>query len=227
MYNNCKKLNKKVEKWVGYAKINSLSLNLWIYFEKKWLFNYKAVLVIVGEEVKNELVIRKASSLDIESMEQFYRDVTEYLSNNINYPAWEKDIYPARADAEKSIRNQSLIVATLDNEIVGSAIINNEYPTQYNKVKWLGNFDDNEILIIHTFAVSPKHSKKGVGVEMIKWIESYAKKNGVKSLRLDCYEVNPPAQKLYEKCGFIFLDTISIGLEAIGLDWFMIYEKLM
>ncbi len=175
----------------------------------------------------SEIIIRKATALDIDKMEQFYFDVNEYLESTVNYPAWESGVYPARADAEKAILNDCLIVAVIENEIVGSAIVNNEYTEQYNQVKWQGEFDDNEIYIIHTFAVSPNHAKKGIGVKLIKWIENYARESGVKSLRLDCYVGNPPALKLYERCDFTYLDTISIGLEDIGLDWFKIYEKLL
>ncbi len=175
----------------------------------------------------SELVIRKATDLDIDNMEKFYFEINDYLERTNNYPAWEKGVYPARGDAERSVKDNTLVIATIDDEIVASAIVNNKYTEQYNRVKWTGDFGDNEILIIHTFAVSSKYSKKGIGVELIKWIENYAKEIGVKSIRLDCYEGNPPALKLYERCGFTYLDTISIGLEAIGLDWFKIYEKLV
>ncbi len=175
----------------------------------------------------NRLVIRKATECDIDKIEQFYFDVTEYLESTENYPAWESGVYPARSTAENAIKKDCLIIALIDNEVVASAIVNHEYTEQYNQVKWQGDFKDNEIFIIHTFAVSPHHSKKGIGVELIKWIENYARESGVKSLRLDCYVGNPPALKLYERCGFTYLDTISIGLEDIGLDWFKIYEKLV
>ncbi len=175
----------------------------------------------------SELKIRKATEIDIDKMEQFYFDVNDYLESTNNYPAWEKGVYPARGDAERAVNENTLIIATIDNEIVASAIVNNKYTEHYNQVKWSGDFGDNEIFIIHTFAVSHKHSKKGIGIELIKWIENYARVSGVKSLRLDCYFGNPPALKLYERCGFTYLDTISIGLEALGLDWFKIYEKLI
>ncbi len=181
----------------------------------------------MGDVVENELIIRKATELDIDKMEQFYYEVNDYLEKTNNYPAWEKDVYPARADAERAVNNDALVVATIGNNIVGSAIVNNEYPVQYNQVKWQVECNDNEIFIIHTFAVSPNYAQKGIGEKLINWIEDYAKKTGVKTIRLDCYIGNPPALRLYEKCGFTYLDRISIGLEDIGLDWFKIYEKLI
>ena len=52
-------------------------------------------------------------------------------------------------------------------------------------------------------------------------------KSHVKSIRLDVYEGNIPAIKLYEKCGFKYIDTVDLGLGNRGLDWFKLYEKLI
>ena len=30
---------------------------------------------------------------------------------------------------------------------------------------------------------------------------------------------------LYERCGYWYMGTISLGLEEYGLNWFKLYEK--
>ena len=52
-------------------------------------------------------------------------------------------------------------------------------------------------------------------------------KSHVKSIRLDVYERNIPAIRLYEKCGFKYIDTVDLGLRDYGLNWFKLYEKLI
>ena len=52
-------------------------------------------------------------------------------------------------------------------------------------------------------------------------------KLGAKSIRLDVYEGNIPAIKLYEKCGFKYIDTVDLGLGNYGLNWFRLYEKML
>lgn len=52
-------------------------------------------------------------------------------------------------------------------------------------------------------------------------------KSNVRSIRLDVSEGNIPAIKLYEKCGFKYIDTVDLGLGNYGLDWFKLYEKLI
>ncbi len=48
-----------------------------------------------------------------------------------------------------------------------------------------------------------------------------------KSIRLDVYEGNIPAIRLYEKCGFEYVNTVDLGLGNYGLKWFKLYEKLL
>ena len=54
-----------------------------------------------------------------------------------------------------------------------------------------------------------------------------AEEQGARALRLDVYEGNLPAIRLYESAGFRYVDTVSLGLEEIGLDRFRLYEKLL
>jgi len=44
---------------------------------------------------------------------------------------------------------------------------------------------------------------------------------------LDVYEGNIPAIKLYEKCGFKYMDTVDLGLGRYGLNWFRLYERML
>ncbi|UEL49831.1 GNAT family N-acetyltransferase [Terrisporobacter hibernicus] len=80
---------------------------------------------------------------------------------------------------------------------------------------------------IYTFAIHPDYWCQGVGKELLKFAEKQANKMNIKVLRLDVYEKNLPAIKLYEKFGFKYIDTVDLGLENYGLKWFRLYEKLL
>ena len=62
---------------------------------------------------------------------------------------------------------------------------------------------------------------------MLAFADAHARECGVKALRLDVYEKNLPAIRLYEACGFEFVAAVSMGLEHYGLDRFFLYEKLL
>ena len=49
----------------------------------------------------------------------------------------------------------------------------------------------------------------------------------MKAVRLDVYEKNTPAVRLYEKLGFQYVDTVDLGYSEYGLDRFRLYQHLL
>ena len=53
-----------------------------------------------------------------------------------------------------------------------------------------------------------------------------AVRNGKKALRLDVLKLNLPAQKMFEKAGFIYRGEQRIYAENTGMMDFLYYEKI-
>lgn len=174
-----------------------------------------------------KLIIEFGTSNDIDALEQLYNDLNDHLANGTNYPGWIKGIYPIRQNAVDGISKSNLYVARMNGQIVGSIILNHEPEPAYDKVKWTLDYDYSEIFVIHTFAIHPDFLKCGVGKALMDFSIEQSIKSNIKSIRLDVYEKNIPAIKLYEKCGFNYVDTVDLGLGFRGLDWFKLYEKLL
>lgn len=164
---------------------------------------------------------------DIDELEELYNDLNDYLERNINYPGWRKGIYPIREDAINGVKNGNLYVAKHDGKIIGSIILNHEPESAYHKAKWEFESDYSDVFVIHTFVVHPKFLKYGVGKELMDFSIEHSIKSQLKSIRLDVYEGNIPAIRLYEKCGFKYIDTVDLGLGEYGLDWFKLFEKVL
>lgn len=171
--------------------------------------------------------IRLGTEKDIDSVAQLYDNLNDHLSSTINYPGWLKGVYPTGKDAVNGIKDRCLYVATSDDEIVGSFILRHEPEEAYFAVSWQDKLDYASVLVIYTFVVEPQHFGQGIGQEMLRFATEYGSNIKMKALRLDVYEKNIPAIKLYEKCGFKYIDTVSLGLENYGLNWFKLYEKLL
>lgn len=174
-----------------------------------------------------DIKIRVGKEMDIDSLVQLYDDINDHLEATTNYPGWKKGIYPAREDAVKGIEDGCLFVATENEKIIGSIILRNEPEPAYLTATWQRDLDYKNVLVIHTFVVSPEKLNKGIGKLLLEFVEKYAEENKVQALRLDVYETNIPAIKLYEKCDYKYIDTVSLGLEEYGLNWFKLYEKLL
>lgn len=174
-----------------------------------------------------DLLFEHGTSEHADELERLYNDLNDYLSRTVNYPGWIKGIYPIRQTALDGIKENQLYTLKHDNKIIATAIIRNTPEEAYYGVEWLTEDDYNQIAVVYTFAVHPDYLKQGIGREMLLRIIETCRLSGLKSIRLDVYENNAPAIKLYEKCGFQYIDTVDLGLAEYGLDRFKLYECVL
>jgi RimJ/RimL family protein N-acetyltransferase len=62
---------------------------------------------------------------------------------------------------------------------------------------------------------------------MLKYVFDLAKEKSIKSVRLSIIENNVPAERVYKKLAFEYVDTISVKADERGLKTFNLYEKLI
>ena len=177
--------------------------------------------------VKQDIQIRKAVETDLEHIEKLYEAICDYLETHRNYPGWKKGIYPVRCDAEKGLMANALYVARIGNKTVGTIILKHKPEEGYRNGKWLTGDDYDHIYVVHTLAVHPDFLKCGIGTELLMFAERVAREEQCVSIRLDVVKDNVPAERLYQKCGYQFAGTVSLGYESYGLPWYNLYEKLL
>jgi GNAT superfamily N-acetyltransferase len=173
------------------------------------------------------LFIEKAKLTDLNELENLYNMVNDYLESNINYPGWKKGVYPIRQHALEGINSNSLFVARVEGKIVGTIILNHKAEKAYHNVRWSFESDYSDVFVVHTFLIHPEFLNRGIGKQLLNYAEEYGKNLKIKALRLDVYENNMPAIKLYKNCGFNYIGTVDLGLGEYGLNWFELYEKLI
>lgn len=71
----------------------------------------------------------------------------------------------------------------------------------YQNVNWQLDFDV-PVIAIHILAVHPDYLGCGVGKAVLEYAENFGRRQGARTIRLDTYEKNAPAVRLYEKCNF-------------------------
>jgi Acetyltransferases len=172
-------------------------------------------------------IIEKGNKSDIEELALLYDELNDSLARGRNYPGWRKGVYPVREIAIDGIANGELYVARQSGKIAGSIILNHTPEEAYYGVKWRIDADYSDVFVVHTLAVHPAYSKKGIGASLMEFATQHGIKEHIESIRLDVYENNIPAISLYEKSGFMYVDTADLGLGNYGLDRFRLYEKLL
>ena len=173
----------------------------------------------------NDIKIVPGTDADIDELSAFYDHVVEYLESHGNYPGWKKGVYPTRADAELGIKEGTLYAARINETIVGSVIVNEKQEEAYDTAHWKIEADPKEVAVIHTFMVHPDYTKYGIGRSLLEFSEEKAIGEGKKVIRLDVYEKNEPAIRLYERLGYEYIGDADLGLGEYGLHWFKLYEK--
>ena len=173
------------------------------------------------------MYIRKGTSQDINELSALYDELNDYLESHINYPGWRKGIYPIGEDAARGIAEDSLFVAVEDGRIAGTVILSHQPEEGYESVNWHNNLEYKDIFVVYTFAVHPEFLHRGIGRKIMEFILDYAEQMNMKAIRLDVYEKNIPAIRLYESMGFQYMDSVDLGYSIYGLDWFKVYQKVL
>ena len=166
------------------------------------------------------MIFRKATQNDIENVAQIYSDVIAGEEKGQAFTGWQRDVYPVKATAENALERQDLFVAEDGGGIVATAIINKLQVDVYEGAPWTYNAPENEVMVLHTLAVSPKHFGKGIGRKFVEFYEQFALSCGCRYLRMDTNENNTKARAMYKKLGYKeigIVDCIFNGIKGVGL----------
>ena len=173
------------------------------------------------------LKFRKANKDDIDTVINLYKELINAIKNNEHTPQWEYGVYPKDETIINAIEEQELYVGEIESEIVSSVVVNHKANAGYEKIKWKIDEDYENIYVVHLVAVKHGHGNKGIAKKMLSYIFDLAKEKSIKSVRLSIMENNVPAEKVYKKLDFEYIDTISIHADDRGLKTFNLYEKLI
>jgi GNAT superfamily N-acetyltransferase len=146
----------------------------------------------------DNLIIRYAEKEELESVNKIRKQVNEVhvigRSDVFREDGWqfiEPFIYK-RFDED----NSNVIVADIDGEIVGFAVI------QYIEKTESPFGKERKYLHIEEFGVDEKHRRKGIATAIINFVKEDAKKHGFIRIELDMWEFNDGAMAFYESAGF-------------------------
>lgn len=176
------------------------------------------------EKMRENIEFVLADLSDVDDVTKIYMDIHEEHANGINYPKWPYNIYPIEEDAKEGIDKQELYVLKIENQIVGSVILNHHQEEGYEQAQWLVEANENEVMVIHTLAISPNLKGRGYAGIMIKKMKELAIKQGCTAIRLDITNGNLPARYLYQKHGFYFTGIADLNRQSAGIDYCEMYE---
>ena len=170
------------------------------------------------------LKIRQAAENEFDQVRAFYHTLIDTMQTAEYSPKWEKDIYPSNEYLMTSIQQRELYLGCIDQEIIAAMVINHAYNESYQQIDWPTKALPEEVTVLHILGVRPDFGGKGLAKDMVAYLLSLAKENRQKAVRLDVLKGNLPAEKLYLKMGFTYIDTIMMYYEDTGWMDFDLYE---
>jgi ribosomal protein S18 acetylase RimI-like enzyme len=132
------------------------------------------------------------------SISGLYKEVIKKLIEN-NIFQWDR-YYPNRFILFQDLWKKTLFGVKEKGQLLGVVVLNIRQSKQYKTLEW--DDKNGNPLIIHRLAVHPGHLGKGIGKNLLRFAEDYAKSNGFSSIRLDVYKNNPGAVSLYKRAGY-------------------------
>ncbi|MBM7636666.1 GNAT family N-acetyltransferase [Streptococcus saliviloxodontae] len=168
--------------------------------------------------------IRLALEDELPLVRAFYHSMIDQLQDSPYFLGWEKEVYPTTAYLEESVGKEQLYLGILEDEIVSAMVVNHDCNEGYAKYDWEIEAEPQEVSIIHILGVSPKHAGKGYAKQMLETVFDKAREDQQKAIRLDVLAGNTPAEKLYQRMGFQYKETVQMYYEDTGLTDFHLYE---
>lgn len=163
------------------------------------------------------MIVRHAQEQDLPRIKDMYESVVTTMQNTPLDVWWQMGSHPSREQMVAALDVDGLLIVMDDENsdapVLGACIVNNEQGADYAMVDWDMQCEDDEVAVVHLLGVSPAARGRGVGHALIDASAELAVQRGARTLRLDTFNNNAPAIKLYHACGFkdYGVYTIHVG----------------
>lgn len=163
--------------------------------------------------------LRKAVMEDLREITAIFINAIKNMNEN-GIPQWD-EIYPNETHFLEDIKKNQMYVAEAENGITASAfVINESCDAEYDEGNW--QYPDASYRVVHRFCVNPVFQNQGIGRKSVLAIEKLLREEGVESIRLDAFSLNPFALRMYEHLYFR-----KVGEVNFRKGRFYLYEKYL
>lgn len=157
-----------------------------------------------------KITVDLACEDDLLTLWDMYTLVCDDMTNTFFDVDWKMGEHPSMVELESALQDQGLLIAQTVDAVVGALIFNTTSSPDYKTIPWRVDCAPEEVGILHLIAVSPIARGLGVGDALLQAAARLARERGFKALRLDVFDINTPAIRLYERNGFMDCGVFEI-----------------
>ena len=144
------------------------------------------------------LKYRKATFDDLEEIWNIVENSIDVMERN-NIFQWD-NLYPSKEDFQKDIVKNQLYLGLANDQIAVLYVLNQECDKEYENGDW--KFKEEALCIVHRLCVNPDFQNRGIARHTLLHIEKQLKSKGIYVIRLDVFQNNPYAIRLYDSLGY-------------------------
>lgn len=163
-----------------------------------------------------KITLRKAELCDSKHISNIYYHAIQVM-NDMGINQWD-NIYPNEEILYEDIKKQHMFLGETDSQIASIVVLNNEYDKEYEAAAW--KYKDLSFSVVHRLCVNPVFQGKGVGRQTMLLVEEMLLSEGIETIRLDAFSLNPIAVKMYKKLGYL-----KVGEVIWRKGLFYLFEK--
>ena len=148
-------------------------------------------------------MIRLAAPADLPQAADIYEEILahEEAAGPV-YTNWQRGKYPTLDTARQAQEAGTLYVGEEDGVLWGVVNLNSLQLPEYDAIPWSIPADGEEVGVIHTLCIRPSCAGRGLARQMVAFCEEEARRLGRKVIRLDTWEGNLPANRMYPTLGY-------------------------
>ncbi len=171
--------------------------------------------------------IEKAAPRDLSAIADIYEAIHDGEEAGRTTIGWVRGVYPTKETAAEALKRGDLFAGKENGSVVAAAIINQRTEEEYQYGAWRFPAPENQVMVLHTLAVSPAQTGKGYGRQFVRFYEMYALAHGCLYLRMDTNERNAKARAMYRRYGYEEVGIVPCVFHGIGNVNLVLLEKYL
>ena len=172
-------------------------------------------------------MIRLATPADLPQAADIYEEILLQDEQGPVYTNWQRGKYPTIDTARQALEAGTFYVGEEDGILWGVVNLNSIQLPEYDAIPWSIPAQPSEVGVIHTLVIRPSWSGRGKAREMVAFCEEEARRQGRKVIRLDTWEGNLPANRMYPTLGYRYAGQAEFFFMGFVRENLNCYEKAL
>ena len=169
--------------------------------------------------------IRPAVAADLDGITAIYDAIPDREEAGPVYTNWQRGKYPTADTARQALEARTLYVGEEDGFLWGVVNLNGIQLPEYDAILWTFPAERNQVAVIHTLCIHPARAGRGLARRMVAFCEEETRRQGKAVMRLDTWEGNLPANRMYPVLGYRYAGAAEFFFQGFIREILNCYEK--